>query len=68
VEKFGREALDDPSNLVWIPRLKHEQITAFYNSKPVVGGPTQREIIGKMDFSQQRAIGLQQMREKGVLK
>jgi hypothetical protein len=67
VEKFGQEALDDPSNLVWIPRLKHEQITAFYNSKPVPGGPTQREIIGKMEFDQQRAIGLELLREEGVL-
>jgi len=32
IEKFGEEAIDDPSNIVWIPRLTHEQITAEYNS------------------------------------
>jgi hypothetical protein len=31
--KFGYQALDDPSNLVWIPRLLHERITAEYSSK-----------------------------------
>jgi hypothetical protein len=67
VEKFGREALDDPSNLVWVPRLKHERITAFYNSRPVQGGPTQRQIIGQVDFNQQRATGLARLREEGVL-
>ncbi len=67
VVKFGREALDDPSNLVWVPRLRHEQITAFYNSKPLAGGPTQRAIIGGMDFDQQRAIGLKLLRQAGVL-
>ena len=28
VEKFGRNAIDAPSNTVWIPRLKHNLITA----------------------------------------
>ena len=29
--KFGRAALEDPRNIVWIPRTKHELITGFYN-------------------------------------
>jgi hypothetical protein len=32
VDKFGRYALDAPSNLVWIPRSKHQLITDYYNS------------------------------------
>jgi hypothetical protein len=28
IEKFGRDVIDSPSNLVWVPRLKHELITA----------------------------------------
>ena len=32
IGKFGRPALDDRSNLVWAPTLKHEQITGYYNS------------------------------------
>jgi hypothetical protein len=35
--KFGRDKIEDPSNIVWIPRLKHEQISGYYSSKP--GGP-----------------------------
>ena len=33
IEKFGRAALDDPSNIVWVPTLKHEQVTGYYNAK-----------------------------------
>ena len=32
IEKFGRAALDDPSNIVWVPTLKHEQITGYYSA------------------------------------
>jgi hypothetical protein len=32
LDKFGSAAIEDPSNIVWVPRLKHEKITADYNS------------------------------------
>ena len=53
--------IDDASNLVWVPRLKHEQITSYYNSKPKPSGLTQRERIDKLDWDEQRAIGLDQL-------
>lgn len=68
LEKFGQAMIDDPSNLVWVPRLKHEQITSHYNSKPDPSGPTEREIVNQLDWNEQRAIGLDQLRATGILK
>ncbi len=68
--KFSYEVLDDPSNLVWVPRLKHEQITAEYNSKyldnPIY--PLTRVVVTAMDFNAQREAGLDALRRAGVLK
>jgi hypothetical protein len=69
VVKFGKERIEDPDNIAWVPRLKHEEITNFYNSRPDDGSAsTFRESIRDLDYEQQRAIGLQKMRDVGVLK
>lgn len=70
VEKFGRDKIDDPDNVVWIPRLKHEEITSYYNSSisPEPGSPRQRDIVNSYDFDAQRELGLRMLRDKGVLK
>jgi hypothetical protein len=70
LRKFGRDALDDPSNLVYVPRLKHEQITAAYNRKylSIPRSPLTREVVSSMDFNEQRRVGLDALREVGVLK
>jgi len=31
VEKFGSDKINLPGNLVWVPRLKHQLITGYYN-------------------------------------
>jgi len=67
--KFGYDALEDPSNIVYVPRLKHEQITAAYN-RSYLGNPAYprtRVVISAMDFNAQREAGLQALREVGVL-
>ena len=69
LEKFGWAAIDDPSNLVWIPRLKHESITAYYNSIDE-DDPQKRvrwRVVGEMDFNGQREAGLAALRKFGVL-
>jgi hypothetical protein len=70
VSKFGREAIDDPSNTVYIPRLKHELISADYSRKddddPL--GRTLREVADELDFDRQRAIGIKMLRKYGILK
>ena len=69
IEKFGRDLIDDPSNIVWIPRFKHEQITRYYNSEdpddPL--GRIRRKMINDLDFAGQRAAGLEALRKVGVL-
>jgi hypothetical protein len=69
LKKFGSEILDDPSNLVWVPRLKHEQITAAYNSKIVDDpwGRRVRDVVSAEDYDTQFAVGLRALRLAGVL-
>jgi hypothetical protein len=69
LQKFGRDKIEDPSNIVWVPRLKHELISAAYSRK--VGGPgtpTLRQSLSQSDFASQRAAGLEVLRTHGVLK
>jgi hypothetical protein len=70
LRRFGYEALNDPSNLVYVPRLKHEQITAAYNRrfKDDPQGRLTRQVISAEDFNTQREAGLAALREAGVLK
>ncbi len=69
VEKFGQAVLDDPGNLVWIPRLKHELITAYYNStdNDDPDRRLRRRVISAMDYDAQYEAGLQAMQMFGVL-
>jgi hypothetical protein len=70
VEKFGQDAINDRSNLVWVPRLKHELITGFYNSE-FPGDPQKRprwKVVSEWDFESQRRYGLMALRLFGVLK
>ena len=69
IEKFGWDKIDDPSNIVWVPRLKHELITAYYNSTDL-GDPAKRlhrQVVNDMDFNGQREAGLAALRKFGVL-
>ena len=69
VVKFGRDAIDDPSNLVWVPRLKHELITAYYNETDPGDpqGRSRRDVIGEDEFEIQREEGLAALQNFGVL-
>ena len=69
LRKFGREALDDPCNLFWVPTYKHDLITGYYNSRDD-GDPsrTRRQVVDNLDFVGQFAVGLEAMRKYGVLK
>lgn len=69
VVKFGRAALEDPNNIVWIPRTKHELITGFYNGKGLDDPPgrIRRRSIGEMSFADQYRTGLAAMQLFGVL-
>ena len=64
IEKFGRAALDDPSNIVWVPTFKHEQITGYYNALERSDQPEilHRDVVDQLDFAAQRATGLDALR------
>ena len=66
IHKFGRAMIDDESNLVWVPRYKHRDITAKYNSK--IEDRLHRLNVNELDFAAQREEGLATLREVGVLK
>jgi hypothetical protein len=68
-DKFGSDVINDPDNIIWIPRLQHECVTAQYNSSSDgPGSPLVRDAVNKMDFAQQFAIGLRILRDCGALK
>jgi hypothetical protein len=66
--KFGDAMIDSPDNIVWVPRLKHEKITAYYNGRPRRDEPTFRETTSALDFEGQKQVGLAMLRQYGVLK
>ena len=67
--KFGRQKIDDPSNLVRIPRIKHEEINAYYEGKSENDRTkTRREWISHFDYETQYRYGLAVLREFGILK
>jgi len=69
IEKFGRAAIDDPNNIVWLPRFQHEWVSTKYSENSNgPGSPTVREGINEMDFNDQREAGLKILRELGLLK
>jgi hypothetical protein len=69
VTKFGRDKIDDPGNLVYIPRFKHEEVNGYYEEKPDdYYGLTRREWIGQFDYKTQYEFGLDALRQYGILK
>jgi len=69
IEKFGRDRIDSPENLVWVPRLKHQLITGYYNEKILTGTgyKLRRQIVGDLDFDAQYQDGLSILQLFGVL-
>jgi hypothetical protein len=66
--KFGPGAINDSDNVVWVPRLLHECISAQYSKNSNgTGSPLVRDVINAMDFDHQRAAGLEILRKCGVL-
>ena len=70
LEMFGRDRLDEDSNIVWVPRFKHEMITSEYDSIDADDPQNRirRMVVNAMDFPGQREAGLAALRAHGVLK
>lgn len=66
---FPKAAIDAPDNLVRIPRMKHWDINAWYQTEnPDYGGQTPREYLSGRNWDVRRAVGLEALRIHGVLK
>jgi len=69
-ERFGfsRSEIDDPSNLVSIPRLKHYQITGWYGTRSdEFGGVSPREYLKDKGWDERMRIGQRALIRYGVL-
>ena len=70
-ERWGltRSEIDDPSNLVSIPRLKHYQITGWYATRnPDFEGLSPHEFLSNKSPEERRAVGLRALVLFEVLK
>ena len=67
----GSEAgkINGPDNLVRIPTMKHWELNGWYDTgNEDYGGMTPREYLKGKSWEERRRIGLDGLREKGVLK
>lgn len=65
---FPREVVDHPDNLVRVPRLKHQEINAWYQ-KPNAdfGWQTPRDYLSGRSWEVRKSVGLEALRIHGVL-
>jgi hypothetical protein len=69
--KFGisQDVLQSGDNLVSIPTLRHWELNSWYNKEnPDYGGRTPLDYLRDKDYAERRRVGLQGLREIGVLK
>jgi hypothetical protein len=70
-EKFGipRSMIDAPENLVSVPRFKHQEISDWYSTRnEKFGNFTPRKYLSDKDWNTRAAMGLDALKEVGVLK
>jgi hypothetical protein len=66
---FPRSVIDSSRNLVRIPRLKHYEITGWYQKRsPDYGGQTPRDYLRGRSWAVRYAVGLDALKRFGVLK
>ena len=66
---FARSVIDAPDNLVRIPRLKHWQINRWYQKENAdFDGHTPRDYLRGRSWAVRRKVGLDALRDFGVLK
>lgn len=66
---YRGERVDDPDNLVRIPRMKHWEINAWYQTENRdFGSISPRDYLRGKDWDERRRVGLIAMEKYGVLK
>ena len=64
-----REVIDDPNNLARVPRLKHQEINGWYQTKNKdFDGLAPRDYLSGRSWEVRRCVGLEALRIQGVLK
>jgi hypothetical protein len=67
-DNYPRSRIDAPDNLVRVPRLKHWEINAWYQTpQKAYGGVSPREYLRGKDWDERRRIGLEALVKFGVL-
>ena len=65
---FSRDVIDGPDNVVRVPRLKHQEISGWYQRKnDQFGGLSPRQYLSGRSWAVRRAVGLEAARKFGVL-
>jgi len=68
-DKFPRSMIDAPDNLVRIPTYKHWEINGWYGRQnEAFGKQSPREYLRNKDWNERLRVGLDALREHGVLK
>lgn len=66
---YPRRKIDAPDNLVRIPRMKHWEINAWYQTENAdYGRISPREYLSGKDWDERRRVGLEALIKFGVLK
>jgi hypothetical protein len=66
---YPRKLIDSPDNLVSIPRLRHWEINAWYQTRNAdYGDVSPREYLSGKDWDERRRVGLEALIKRGVLK
>jgi hypothetical protein len=68
---FPEARIDSPENIVRIPTRKHYEINGWYsrpNDEKPFYGPSPRDYLRGKEWSERYQIGLEALREHGVLK
>jgi hypothetical protein len=68
--RFGRDRLESGENLVRIPKWGHVEISSWYSAvnREEYGGQTPRDFMRGKSWDEQYQLGIQKLRDFGVLR
>ncbi|NOK38297.1 hypothetical protein HMI49_34375 [Corallococcus exercitus] len=68
VQRFGPDALHNTENVIAIDEQLHKLVSSYYSSRQAVsGGQIVREWLRTQSYEQQRAFGLQTLKDFGAI-
>ncbi|MBZ4375821.1 hypothetical protein K8612_29630, partial [Corallococcus sp. AS-1-6] len=68
VQRFGSEAIHNTENVIAIDEQLHKMVSSYYSSRQAVsGGQIVRDWLRTQSYAQQRAFGLQTLKDFGAI-